>query len=552
MFGFTVMQDTKNPLHQVWHGGCNRRSFLQTGAAWGVGALLPTTWSSTGRVPLAETLDYRDTRTREFIQQALDAARSSGASYADVRLTYTRVRSITPSKTPYVIDQESLLVGVRALVDGYWGFAASPVWHRDEMHRLGKESARQAKANILGKPKYVDLFPRPVVSDGAWSMPIRYDPFTIAPMEFVDHLNGMAMFTDRIPGAATVANNCQFEVQDKAWGASDGSYCTQRLYRSEGGFGVQFVKAGKSTVGGIEDLLTPAGVGWELYLGQPVRDAIRTLIEELDEDLSLPVQPIDVGRYDTVSDARSLAALASSTIGAASELDRALGYEANAGGTSYLNDPEQMLGTLRIGSPLLTVSANRTQPGGAATVQWDDEGVPGGSFHLVQDGILTGYQATREGMAWLTQLSGTRPLQGGGCAFAQNAADVPLAHTANLVVEPAKTRADFTDLCQTLEDGIAVKSATNNIDFMQLNGLGFGKTYQIRSGRKVARLQNAGFLFRSPELWKSLKHLGGAESVRRYGMRVEKGEPPQFGYHSVSSPPALLENINWIDILRRA
>jgi len=83
---------------------------------------------------------------------ALDTARSAGASYADVRLSHTRERRTSMADTG---DDESMEVGVRALVDGYWGFASGAVWSPDEMARLGREAVHQAKVNALGKPRVV-------------------------------------------------------------------------------------------------------------------------------------------------------------------------------------------------------------------------------------------------------------------------------------------------------------------------------------------------------------------------------------------------------------
>src|SRR5690606_6648288 len=106
------------------------------------------------------------------------------------------------------------------------------------------------------------------------------------------------------------------------------------------------------------DCLSPAGMGWELYAAERIpcvrehslREEMRRRIEEAKEDLFLPIKPGQVGRFDAVFDARSVAGLTDETLGRATELDRALGYEANASGTSYLNDPLGMIGTYEAGA----------------------------------------------------------------------------------------------------------------------------------------------------------------------------------------------------------
>ena len=79
----------------------------------------------------------QDPRLKALAARAIDAARAAGAAYADVRLTHTRTRGFRGSPQPPG-DSESIVVGARALVDGYWGFASGPVWSPDEMARLGR------------------------------------------------------------------------------------------------------------------------------------------------------------------------------------------------------------------------------------------------------------------------------------------------------------------------------------------------------------------------------------------------------------------------------
>ncbi len=63
------------------------------------------------------------------------------------------------------------------------------------------------------------------------------------------------------------------------------------------------------------------------------------------------------------------------SIGHATELDRALGYEAAYAGTSFATFDK--LGSLQYGSPVMNVTGDRTAVHGLATVGYDDEGVAG-------------------------------------------------------------------------------------------------------------------------------------------------------------------------------
>src|SRR5690349_14211435 len=80
----------------------------------------------------------QDPDVKQLALRAIEASRTAGAAYADVRLTHTRRRMVYHQDvdTP-VRDREIMHAGVRALADGYWGFASSMIWSLDEMARLG-------------------------------------------------------------------------------------------------------------------------------------------------------------------------------------------------------------------------------------------------------------------------------------------------------------------------------------------------------------------------------------------------------------------------------
>jgi TldD protein len=531
----------------------SRRDLLRVGAGAAALAAIPRPLLAQLGPKPEPVPPIQDPRLKALALRAVEAARTAGASYSDVRLTHTRTRSFMASVTS-IGDAESMVVGARALVNGYWGFASSPVWSPDEMARLGREAVHQAKVNALGPARSAELAPVPVVADQHWVMPVEIDPFEVSPFEIVDYLRSLAEFVWRHRDFDVVDNKCLFEVQEKAFASSDGSYLTQRLYRAQGGFAIKLQHEGVPAVEGPLDRLTPAGLGWELYKGQPLRQYIEELMAQLEEDAKLPIEPVEVGRYDTACDARSVARLLDNTIGSATQLDRALGYEANAGGTSYLTDPFKMLGSYEAGASAMTVTANRSEKGGAATAKWDDEGVAPDDFPLVKGGVLADFQTMREGAGWLGALYEKRgsPVRSRGCAAAPSGLEAPLTHTPNIALAPSSAKLDFDAAVAGLTKGIAVRGMGADMDFQSSSGLGTGRVYRVKNGKRVARLNGAGFLFRATDLWKSLGAMGGAGSLRRYGHAVSKGEPAQTTYHSVTAPPAVFKELTLIDVMRKA
>src|SRR3712207_9578649 len=90
----------------------------------------------------------------------------------------------------------------------------------------------------------------------------------------------------------------------------------------------------------------------------------------------IKARPVEVGRYDLVLDPGNMWLTIHESVGHPTELDRAMGYEANYAGTSFVAPPEKVIGKLKFGSELMTIRADRSQEGSLARVAWDDEGVP--------------------------------------------------------------------------------------------------------------------------------------------------------------------------------
>lgn len=528
----------------------NRREFLRRAGALALsGALMPRSLIAAptrAAAPHGAGAPVRGMADPHALAAAaVDAARQAGAGYADARATIRRSRAIFPDRLGEV---EIFGLGVRALVNGYWGFASSPLWTLDEAARLGRESVAQARANALGKDRPVELGTIAAAS-GSWASPFQTDPFGIATSEIRDWLNGYAGYASELDMRLTISASATRD--ERTFASSDGSACSQTLTYVATGAIAEHKDRGWP-VGGVS-----AQGGWELAMAVPWTESIRRAKAGILEDLKLPIKPVEVGRFHLLADAASVAGLVAKTFGYATELDRALGYEANAGGTSYLNDPLAMLGSYKAGAPLLTLTAERSRPGSLATVKWDDEGVTPEPFTLVKDGVLTDYQTTRESAAWLAPWYAKRgvPVRSHGCAAAPTALDVTTQHTPNLTLHPAATEAGYEDLLAGISDGIAVRALRVSMDWQRSSGFASapGLTmYQVKRGKRVAMLTGAGILFRSSELWRGLVALGGPKSVVAAGGQSEKGEPSQTTGYSVHAPPAVFKDVTIIDATRKA
>jgi TldD protein len=424
-------------------------------------------------------------------------------------------------------DAESYAIGVRALYDTAWGFASSPVWTMDDAVRLARDAAAQAKFNARGEHDPVVLAPTPVVT-GSWTMPVRFDPWTIPLEERQDLFHSWQHFAQTArragrgqyqPTVFVDRAGALFVRQERALATTDGTYVTQVIYRTQGEFLLSVQNLDARYSGAIPKVsvsaagLEPAGAGWEHVLDADIRGQIPELIERAEELLVLmrTAKPAEIGRYDLVCDASTMASILDTTLGCATELDRALGLEANAGGTSYLGpNPMTFLGT-PVGSPLVTVGASRALAKGVATVRWDDEGVVPSDFTLVEKGVLTEYQTTREQAAWLAPWyqRNSVSVASRGCAGAESALAFPMQRSPDLQLRAGTDDVTFDELVAGVPRGIAVIAGTARTDFQAKNGVGSGMLREIVDGKLGDMLVHGGFLFSAPDFWKNVAAIGG-------------------------------------------
>jgi TldD protein len=502
-------------------------------------------------------------------QHAIDAARHAGAQYADVRFTHTLFQSFSFLGPNVGGCKETIGIGIRALVNGYWGFTATPGGEIADVEGLARAAVAQAHVNAQGPRRTVELGTVPPAI-GHWTMPVAIDPFTV-PIE--EKLAMMRYWLSLRTGGSINAmfSNFYFTRWEDLVATSEGALFTQTRY--EGGASIVANNPNRGRPGSTLPILgvMPQAKGWELLLdadipGQLAGMNARFAQKNQDEGNAKPAQ---VGRYTLVCDGATMASLTDRTLGIATQLDRALGYEANASGTSFLNDPLAMLGAFQVGSPLVTMTANRSAPGQLATVKWDTEGVEPHDFPLIKAGVLADYQTTREQAAWLApyyQKSGT-PVRSRGCAAVESALSIPMQHAPNLALAHSSENVDLDALIASVSTGVLIRDGHASCDFMARSGTLSGTMYEIRNGR-VGRLLTGGAIsFDTLGLWKNISALGGKSTL---GMSTTtrwpyetvylqvtkqypvKGQPPQLPSYTTQAPATTITKQAIINLSRKA
>jgi TldD protein len=297
------------------------------------------------------------------------------------------------------------------------------------------------------------------------------------------------------------------------------------------------------------------GRGYEFIQAQDIVGNARKWGEEAAEKLK--AKPVEVGRYDLVLHPTHLWLTIHESIGHPTELDRAMGYEANYAGTSFVAPPEKMLGQLKYGPEFMNIQGDRTQEGSLGAIGWDDDGVKAQSFLIIKNGILNEYQTSREQAPWLEwyyKKTG-RPVRSHGCSNADNWSDVQFQRMPNVSLLPGAKEQSFDDLIAATDRGIAiVGDGSFSIDQQRYNAQFGGQLfYEIKGGKIVGTLKDVAYQMRTPDFWNAMDMIGGPKSYEMGGSFFDgKGQPGQIGSVSHGCVPARFRNINVINTGRKA
>ncbi|HXT14548.1 MAG TPA: TldD/PmbA family protein [Gemmatimonadaceae bacterium] len=493
---------------------------------------------------------------KELAAVALDAAKSAGADYADVRFVRNRNQNVSTreQRVAGIADNETYGFGVRTLVNGSWGFAASRDLTREEVSRVAKQAVAQARANRSALVRPVVLAPAPVVANGVWKSPIEIEPFDVAIEDKVGLLLAANKAALAVKGARFVSSSMFFLREEKTFASTDGSFTFQVIYRTEPSMTVTATGNGDFATRQSVDV-APRGLGYE-----HVRDArlVENASRWADEAVQkLSAKSVDVGRYDLVLHPSHLWLTIHESVAHPTELDRAMGYEANYAGTSFVAPPEKVLGTLKYGSELMNIRGDRTQQGSLSACGWDDEGVQPEDFDIVKRGTFVDYHTTREQALWLDWYYKKRgiPTRSHGCSYAQTWAAVQFQRMPNVSLLPGDKDLGWDDLIAATDRGIAIiGDGSFSIDQQRYNAQFGGQVfYEIKGGKITGMLKDVAYQMRTPEFWGSLDMIGGAKSYHLGGAFGDaKGQPVQVNAVSHGAPVTRFRNVNVINTGRSA
>jgi TldD protein len=465
---------------------------------------------------------------RALLLLAIDVARDAGAHYSDGRVIRTQFEAVGARelRVSRIQSTDSFGVNIRVLVGGSWGFSATQVLTREAITKMARDAVAIATANNAVAPSTAVLAPVDIYPNASWVTPYSIDPFTVS---FEDKAALLLRANEEALRGSNVryaASNILCVKEERLVATSEGSFIDQTFYRINPSMNITAISDDGNDFQTRGAVVEPAGRGYEYILGLDLVGNAPKWAEEAALKLEAP--SVEPGKWDLILHPSNLWLTIHESIGHPTELDRALGYEANYAGTSFLHPPEETIGQTRVGPDFMQFVGNRTEFGGCATTGWDDEGVPAEEWPIIEDGIFVDYQTTRDQAEWISAQTGIT--RSHGCAYGQNWESMPFQRMPNVSLMPGK------------EDLSEEDQQRYNIQFA-------GQVFwEIKNGKKHRMLRDAAYVGRTPEFWNSLDVIGG-DSTYFLGASFSdaKGQPIQVNAVSHGCPVSLFRDIDIIN-----
>ncbi len=526
------------------------------------GLMLPV--SVFGREVPAEVLlehPLQVSQKKQLADVALNTARTSGATYADVRIGRYLNQFITTreNRVQNIVNTESFGVGVRVIANGTWGFAATNNVTADGVKKATERAVAIAKANSKFQKEPVKLASVKGYGEVTWNTPIQKNAFEVPVSEKVALL--LSTNSAALQAGANFASSNLFQVNEQKYFAStDGSYIDQDVHRIWPTFTVSCIDRASGKFKSRDALSAPMGMGYE-YLIPKAEDKLDApdgmklyrnsydMIEDATKAAQqakamLTAKSVEPGKYDLVLEPNHLGLTIHESVGHPLELDRILGYEANYAGTSFATLDKLKSGTFNYGSKLVNIFADKTQPGSLGAVGYDDEGVQCKRWDLIKDGIFVGVQAIRD-QAHIVGLNESH-----GCCYSQSWSDVQFQRMPNVSLAPGKDPYSVNQMIKDVEKGIYIAGrGSYSIDQQRYN-FQFGGTvfYEIKNGAIAGMLNDVAYQSNTQEFWNSCVRICDESDYRLFGSFFDgKGQPSQVSAVSHGSSTTRFNGVNVIN-----
>jgi TldD protein len=454
---------------------------------------------------------------KKLVQRTVDILQRSGVDYGEVRAELIRTEN-TDFRNARLDDcrtVETEGVGIRVLVNGSWGFAACTGLERDDIEAAAARAVDIAGA--AGGRGKVELAPLDT-QQGVYTGPCRKDPFEVSREDKIALLQQVSEDMMKDPRIKSSRARLWFEKRDRVIGTTRGDLIETDLIFTQPDVMATAVAGGDAQSRSMQDGARIAGWEWIEQSG------IASWGEKAREEALMKVlaEESPSGRMDLLLDGLHLSLTMHESVGHPTESDRALGWEANMAGRTFVELSDQ--GSLRYGSSLVNFLADNTLPYGVATWGWDDDLVPGQKWYTVKNGIFQEFGSVRE-TALLIGKQASR-----GCCRAMDTQCFPINRQPNFYLEPPDNGVTPEELASDINHGIWIEGRGSfSIDQRRENfQFGGDLFWEIKNGKKTRPLKKVIYRSRTPEFWSSLDGIADRKFFRTMGLLTcGKGEPGQ-------------------------
>jgi len=457
-------------------------------------------------------------------RKGLEEAAKAGASYADVRVGDIVEENLTVKNG--VLQEVRLIqahgVGVRVITKGSWGFAGSVETTKKEVANVAQKAVAIARASAKVKRKAV-LLKEAKAEKGKYSTPMKRDPFRIPLAEKARVLTEAERLLPQ-QSSLIKTSYAYFRAlrEKKLFISTEGAEIRQQITWCGGGISATALKNGeaqtRSYPSSFRGNFSTGGYEYFQYL---------KLAEHAEQTGKEAAQLVNAEKCpskttNVILTGNQLQLQVHESCGHPTELDRALGMEADYAGTSFLT-PDK-LGKFRYGSDLVNIVADATSPGGLGTFGYDDEGTRAKKVNLIKDGIFVGYQSSRE------TAEGLKLKESSGGMRSDSPLAIPLIRMTNVNLLPGKWKRE--EIIEGTQDGILMETNKSwSIDDRRLN-FQFGTEigWIIKHGSLEKMVKNPTYTGITPKFWGSCNAVSRDDWSMWGTPNCGKGVPGQVMY----------------------
>ncbi len=473
----------------------------------------------------------------DLAERSVEIANKYRVDFGDIRIIEKTVQglSVKNGEIENFLNEETFGFGVRILFNGAWGFASSNIISKKEIEKITLLAINIAKASSLVMGRKVRIAREPVHKD-IWQTPLMIDPFSVSEQDKFDLLFKTDSLLRKNKKIKSAVSSMRF-IKRHQWHMTSEGAAIEQLLVSSGAF-----LSATSVCGGDVQVRTyPAmhggktsSAGYEVINSLDLAENAERVREEALALLKAPQCP--QGEMDLIIGGEQLALQIHESVGHATELDRVLGYEEGYAGSSFATT--EKLRKFKYASSLVNLVADATLGGGLATAGYDDDGVKAQRWHIVKDGILSGYMTSREFSAQI----GERRSK--GSCRADGYENIPIVRICNLSLMPGKH--EYDEMISEVKNGIIMENNRSwSIDQKRLNfQFGCEIGWLIKNGKVRLMVKNPTYQGITPAFWNSCDGICNEKYWQLWGVtNCGKGQPPQTAMMSHANSPARFRKV---------